>query len=95
MEWSNPNDQKKQDILDALQKEHSSSIPTFKAMDEYAKQQTIAFGEWLRKNRWFPQENLSKPDCWRFFNHDTEEDQEKSTQQLHAQFIESQQTNNQ
>lgn len=54
------------------------------------KQHAIAFGEWIRENRWFPQENLGTPDCWRFFNHDTEEGQEKSTQQLYAQFIDSQ-----
>lgn len=47
MEWSNPLDQKKQDILDALQKEHPSSIPTFKAMDQFAKQQAIAFSTYL------------------------------------------------
>lgn len=64
--------------------------PVYAAMDEFAKQQAIAFGEWIRENKWFPQGHLGKPDCWRFFNHDTEEEQEKSTQQLHAQFIDSQ-----
>lgn len=33
----------KEEILDKLQKENPHSIPVFKAMDEYAKQQAIAF----------------------------------------------------
>jgi len=42
----------KQEILDKLQKENPSSIPIFKAMDEYAKQQAIAFDIWKLKNHW-------------------------------------------
>jgi len=40
----------KEAILEKLQKENPSSIPVFKAMDEYAKQQAIAFDIWKREN---------------------------------------------
>lgn len=65
-----------------------------KAMDEYAKQQAIAFGEWLKDNRWCYQEHLHRPSCWRYFNHETEEDIEKSTEELYNQFIEQQNKDN-
>jgi hypothetical protein len=36
----------KEEILARLQNDNPSSIPIFKAMDEYAKQQAIAFVRW-------------------------------------------------
>lgn len=36
----------KEEILHKLQKENPHSIPTFKAMDVYARQQAIAFFKW-------------------------------------------------
>jgi len=40
----------KQEILDNLREENPHSIPTFKAMDIYAKQTAIAFAEWCVNN---------------------------------------------
>lgn len=61
-----------------------------KAMDEYAKQQAIAFADWIKENRWCYQEHLHEPSNWRYFNCQTEEDKYASTEQLHSQFIEQQ-----
>lgn len=36
-----------EEILEKLQKENPASIPVFKAMEEYAKQQCVLFQEWL------------------------------------------------
>jgi len=41
----------KEAILEKLQKENPHSIPTFKAMDEWAKQTAIAFAEWCVCNQ--------------------------------------------
>ena len=37
----------KEEILERLQKDSPHSIPVFKAMDEYAKQQSVAFNKWF------------------------------------------------
>jgi len=73
----------KDEILKKLQDENPSSIPVFKAMDEYAKYQAIAFNNWLPEsgyvrsgdNEW--REILSPANI-------------KSTEQLYNQFIEQQ-----
>lgn len=59
-------------------------------LDEYAKQQAIAFGDWIKENRWCYQEHLHEPSNWRYYNQHTEEDKYASTDDLYSQFIEQQ-----
>lgn len=81
----------KEEILHKLQKENPHSIPTFKAMDEYAKQQAIAFvvfrqdfqREESRKVR-EEQKRLGGMFTW----------VGRSDEEIYDQFIESQNNNN-
>lgn len=70
----------------------------FAAMDEYAKQQAIAFDEWRIENRWF---SFEQGHYYHTFEHPTSmSDKEynknyvKTREQLYSQFIEQQNKNN-
>jgi hypothetical protein len=63
----------------------------FNAMDEYAKQQVLEFGDWVLEEMWHPQQNMHTPTTWRHFNHETGEDREISTEQLYELFLKSKQ----
>lgn len=41
-----------EEILSQLQKENPTSILVFKAMEEYAQQEAIAFNKWIHKEGW-------------------------------------------
>lgn len=59
-----------------------------KAMDEYAKQQTIAFDVWKRENKWFSFENNGY--WYQIFEVGTSRSHKLTTEQLYNQFIEQQ-----
>lgn len=60
----------------------------YKAMDEYAKQQTIAFDVWKRENKWFSFENNGY--WYQIFEVGTSRSHKLTTEQLYNQFIEQQ-----
>lgn len=65
--------------------ELSDKLPHFfKAMDEYAKQSAIAFGQWLFKEGWCDFDGV---DQW--YNVGHKGIGVKSTEELHNQFLES------
>lgn len=57
-------------------------------MDEYAKQQAIAFDEWKRKNKWFSFENNEY--WYQIFEVGTSRAHTLTSEQLYDQFIEQQ-----
>ena len=62
-------------------------------IDEYAKQQAIAFGIWIHKEGWVQSsDNLVTDNLW---YHEDNDETYLTTQQLHDLFIEHQKQNNQ
>jgi len=59
----------KEAILEKLQKENPSSIPVFKAMDEWAQLQAIAFANHIAYNGFKPHDI----DTWNDGKHNTHE----------------------
>jgi hypothetical protein len=68
-------------------------VEAHNAMDEYAKQQAIAFGIWIHKEGWVQSsDNLVTDNLW---YHEDNDETYLTTQQLHDLFIEHQKQNNQ
>jgi hypothetical protein len=81
----------KEEILDKYGRLISG--PALQAMEEYAKQQAIAFGIWIHKEGWVQSsDNLVTDNLW---YHEDNDETYLTTQQLHDLFIEHQKQNNQ
>jgi hypothetical protein len=83
-------------FLDDAQRHGSKSITWDQIkgmMEEYAKQQAIAFGIWIHKEGWVQSsDNLVTDNLW---YHEDNDETYLTTQQLHDLFIEHQKQNNQ